>query len=51
MSTMDDTETPEPTDGDEDDSLPFAIRVMILLIVLAVLGVIVVDILHIAGAL
>lgn len=33
-----------------DDELPFAVRVMILLIVLAVLGVVLVDVLHFAGA-
>jgi hypothetical protein len=33
-----------------DDELPFAVKVMILLIVLAVLGVVLVDVLHFAGA-
>lgn len=34
-----------------DDELPFAVKMMILLIVLAVLGVVLVDVLHFAGAL
>lgn len=42
------TDSPE-TAGRDDESLPFAVKVMMLLIALAILGVVVVDILHFAG--
>jgi hypothetical protein len=48
--TTNDANDAGATDRADDDSLPFAVRVMIVLIVLSILGVVVVDILHFAGA-
>jgi hypothetical protein len=51
------TDTTEGTDeqpmGDsteDDDGLPFGVKVMMLLILLAILGVVLVDLLHFLGA-
>lgn len=36
--------------ADEDEGLPFGVKVMMVLIVLAILGVVLVDVLHFLGA-
>jgi hypothetical protein len=50
MTTTDETNgESRETAGADDESLPAAVKVMIVLILLAILGVVVVDILHFAG--
>ncbi|WP_276258620.1 hypothetical protein [Haloglomus litoreum] len=49
--TSEGTEDASMSDSaDDDEELPFAVKVMMVLIVLAILGVVLVDVLHFLGA-
>ncbi|MFB6205832.1 MAG: hypothetical protein ABEJ05_04815 [Haloglomus sp.] len=53
MTTTDTNEAADEThvsDADDDEELPSAVRIMILLIAIVVLGIIVLDVLHFLGA-
>jgi hypothetical protein len=43
-------EAPMSDSGEDDEGLPVAVKVMMVLIVLAILGVVLVDVLHFLGA-
>jgi hypothetical protein len=49
--TTEGTEEASMSDApDEDEGLPFGVKIMMLLILLAILGVVLIDVLHFVGA-